>query len=80
MQICIPLTRRVKEYTMFVEKYVTGRRKRSRPYKVYIVLARCHAHSNARNRLSLMDDSIFGARDSGERQQLNGEMKGGSGY
>jgi len=30
--------------------------------------------------LSLMDDSIFGARDSGERQQLNGEMKGGSGY
>jgi len=27
-------TRRVKEYTRFVGKYVTGRRKRFRPYKV----------------------------------------------
>jgi len=37
--ICIPVTRRV-EYTRFVGKYVTGRRKRIRPHKVYIFLIR----------------------------------------
>jgi len=38
--IFIPVTRRVKGYTRFVEKYVTGRRKRFRPHKVYIILIR----------------------------------------
>jgi len=33
-------TRRVKGYTRFVGMYVTGRRKRFRPYKVYIFLIR----------------------------------------
>jgi len=32
--VFIPVTRRVKGYTRFVEKYVTGRRKRFRPHKV----------------------------------------------
>jgi len=36
----IPLTRRVKGYTGFVEKYVTGRTMRFRPYKVYVFLIR----------------------------------------
>jgi len=36
--IFIPVTRRVKGYTRFVGKYVTGRRKRFRPHKVYIFL------------------------------------------
>jgi len=56
----IPVTGRVKGYTRFVGKYVTGRRKRFRPHNVYIFLipeipaqrkfisARCHAQSNAR--------------------------------
>jgi len=35
-----PVTRRVKGYTRFVGKYVTGRRKRFRPHKVYIFLIR----------------------------------------
>jgi len=35
LQIFIPVTRRVKGYTRFVGKYVTGRRKRFRPHKVY---------------------------------------------
>jgi len=30
----IPVTRRVKGYTRFVGKYVTGREKRLRPHKV----------------------------------------------
>jgi len=34
----IPATRRVKGYSRFVGKYVTGRRKRFRPHKVYIFL------------------------------------------
>jgi len=34
----IPVTCRVKGYTKFVGKYVTGRRMRFRPYKVYIFL------------------------------------------
>jgi len=34
--IFIPVTRRVKGYTRFVGKYVTGRRKRFRPHKVCI--------------------------------------------
>jgi len=38
--VIIPLTRRVKGYTRFVGKYVTGRRKRFRPHKVYIFLIR----------------------------------------
>jgi len=38
--IFIPVTRRVKGYTRFVEKYVTGGRKRFRPHKVYIFLIR----------------------------------------
>jgi len=38
--IFIPVTRRVKGYTRFVGKYVTGRRKRFRPHKVYILLIR----------------------------------------
>jgi len=36
----ITVTRRVKGWTRFVEKYVTGRRKRFRPHKVYIFLIR----------------------------------------
>jgi len=36
----IPVTRRVKGYTRFVGKYVTDRRKRFRPHKVYIFLIR----------------------------------------
>jgi len=32
----IPITRRVKKYTRIVRKYVIRRRKRFRPYKVYI--------------------------------------------
>jgi len=38
--VIIPVTRRVKGYTRFVGKYVTGRRKRFRPHKVYIFLIR----------------------------------------
>jgi len=38
--IIIPVTRRVKGYTRFVGKYVTGRRKRFRPHKAYIFLIR----------------------------------------
>jgi len=38
--IFIPVTRRVKGYTRFVGKYVTGRRKRFRPHKVCIFLIR----------------------------------------
>jgi len=34
------VTRRVRGYTRFVEKYVTSRRKRFRTYKVYILLNR----------------------------------------
>jgi len=34
--VFIPVTRRVKRYTRFVGKYVTGRRKRFRTHKVYI--------------------------------------------
>jgi len=40
MSIFIPVTRRVKGYTRFVGKYVTSRRKRFRPHKVYIFLIR----------------------------------------
>jgi len=36
----IPVTRRVKGYARLVGKYVTGRRKRFRPRKVYIFLIR----------------------------------------
>jgi len=36
----IPVTHRVKGYTRFVGKYITGRRKRYRPHKVYIFLIR----------------------------------------
>jgi len=38
LDLIIPVTRRVKGYTRFVGKYVTGRRKRFRPHKVYIFL------------------------------------------
>jgi len=38
----IPVTRRVKGYTRYIEKYVTGRRKSFRPYKVYIYLDQDH--------------------------------------
>jgi len=38
--IFMPVTRRVKGYTRFVGKYVTGRRKRFRPHTVYIFLIR----------------------------------------
>jgi len=38
--IFIPVTRRVKGYTRFFGKYVTGRRKRFRPHKVHIFLIR----------------------------------------
>jgi len=40
MFVIIPVTRRVKGYTRFVGKCVTGRRKRFRPHKVYIFLIR----------------------------------------
>jgi len=39
-RLVIPVTRRVKGYTRFVGKYVTGRRKRFQPHKVYIFLIR----------------------------------------
>jgi len=39
-KLIIPVTRRVKGYTRFVGKYVTGRRKRFRSHKVYIFLIR----------------------------------------
>jgi len=39
----IPVTCRVKGYIRFVEKYVTGRRKRFRLYKVYIFLIRINS-------------------------------------
>jgi len=35
----LPFTGRVKEYTRFVGKYVTGSRKRFQPYKVYICVS-----------------------------------------
>jgi len=38
--VVIPVTRRVKGYTRFVGKYVTGRRKPFRPHKVDIFLIR----------------------------------------
>jgi len=38
--IFIPVTCRVKGYTRFIGKYVTGRSKRFRPHKVYIFLIR----------------------------------------
>jgi len=38
--LVIPVTRRVKGYTRFVGKYVTGRRKLFWPHKVYIFLIR----------------------------------------
>jgi len=38
--VIIPVTRRVKGYTRLVGKYVTGRRKRFRPDKLYIFLIR----------------------------------------
>jgi len=38
--IFIPVTRKVKGYTRFSGKYVTGKRKRLQPYKVYIFLIR----------------------------------------
>jgi len=38
--LIIPVTRRVKGYTRFVGKYVTGRRKHFRPHKLYIFLIR----------------------------------------
>jgi len=44
LQFClllfVPVTRRVKGYTRFVGKYVTGRRKRFLPHKVYIFFFR----------------------------------------
>jgi len=40
MFIFIPVTRKVKGYTRFVGKYVTGRRKRFRRYKDYVFLIR----------------------------------------
>jgi len=36
IKVSIPVTRRVKEYTSFVEKYAKGRRKRFLLHKVYI--------------------------------------------
>jgi len=44
--IFIPVTRRVKGYTRFVGKYVTGRRKRFRPHKEYIFLIRITSRSS----------------------------------
>jgi len=40
LSIFIPVTRRENWYTRFVGKYVTGRRKRFGPHKVYIFLIR----------------------------------------
>lgn len=34
--VIIPVARRVKGYTRFVRKYVTGKRKRFRPRKKYV--------------------------------------------
>jgi len=39
-KLFIPVTRRVKAYTRFVGKYVTGRRKRFRPHKIDIFFIR----------------------------------------
>jgi len=41
--LIIPVSRRVKGYTRFVEKYVTGRMMRFRPYEVYIFLIRINS-------------------------------------
>jgi len=38
--VIIPVTRRVKGYTRFFGKYVTGKRKRFRPHEVYMFLIR----------------------------------------
>jgi len=40
MYVFTPVTCRIKGYTSFVGKYVTGRWKRFRPHKVYIFLIR----------------------------------------
>jgi len=42
----IPGTRSVEGYSRFVEKYVTGRRKRFRPHKVYLFLIRITSRSS----------------------------------
>jgi len=44
--IFIPVTRRVKGYTRFVGKCVTGRRKRFQPHKVCIFLIRTTSRVN----------------------------------
>lgn len=36
--VFIPVTRKIKMYTTFVEKFVTGKRKRLRPCKVYVYI------------------------------------------
>jgi len=38
--IIIPVTHRVKGYTIFIGKYVTGKSKRFQPHKLYIFLIR----------------------------------------
>jgi len=43
LSIFISVTRRVKGYIRFDENYVTDRRKRLRPYKVYIFLIRINS-------------------------------------
>jgi len=45
--IIIPVTHRLKGYTRFVGKYVTGRRKRFRPHKVHIFLIRISSRDQA---------------------------------
>jgi len=54
--IFIPVTRRVKGYTRFVGKYVTGRRKRFRPHKVYSFLIRITSRVDLDVRLSFRPD------------------------
>jgi len=44
--IIILVTHRVKGYNIFIGKYVTGRRKRFQPHKLYIFLIRITSQVN----------------------------------
>jgi len=48
----IPVTRKVKGYTTFVGKYLTGRRKRFRPHKVYTVVLIYLSHKTSTKNLN----------------------------
>jgi len=56
----IPVSRRVKGYTRFVGKYVTGKRKRFRPHKVYIFLIRITSRVDLAISVSLCERCVLG--------------------